>query len=183
MIIQYLHAPFPVIEVGDIILRELTEDDTEDYFNYMSRPEMSACLVESNFPSTMQHALEEVRYWGGLFRNKRSFYWAIALRDTNKLIGTAGFNNISIVNLRAEISYDLDYNFWGKGIMLKSIKAILKFADNSLGIVRTQATVITDNQRSRNVLERCGFNAEGLLKKYEVVKNVHKDYLMYARVR
>lgn len=183
MIIQYLHAPFPVIEVDDIILRELTEDDTKDYFNYMSRPEMAACLTAANFPSTMEHALEEVRYWGSLFRNKRSFYWAIALKENNQLIGTAGFNNISIINLRAEISYDLDYNFWGKGLMLKSIKAILKFADNHLGIVRTQATVITDNQRSIKVLERCGFNAEGLLKKYEVVEGVHKDYLMYARVK
>ena len=182
MIVQYLYGPFPVIELGDIVLRELTDEDAKDYFNYMSRPEMKSFLTEANCPATMEQALEEVRYWGNLFRNKRSFYWGIALKNTNQLIGTAGFNIISPQNLRAEISYDLDYNFWGKGVMLKSIKAIVRFADVALGLVRVQATVIIDNERSIKVLERCGFNREGLLKKYEVVEGEHKDYYMYARV-
>ncbi|MDR0329531.1 MAG: GNAT family N-acetyltransferase, partial [Rickettsia sp.] len=101
--------------------------------------------------------------------------------DNNKLIGTAGFNTVSTMHLKAEISYDLDPAFWGKGIMLKSIKAILRFIEYA-GIVRTQATVINDNIRSINVLERCNFVKEGLLKKYEIVQGVHRDYYIYARV-
>jgi ribosomal-protein-alanine N-acetyltransferase len=46
-----------------------------------------------------------------------------------------------------------------------------------------QATVITDNDRSIKVLERCGFIKEGLLQKYEVVEGEHKDYYMYGRVQ
>jgi [ribosomal protein S5]-alanine N-acetyltransferase len=182
MIAQYFFQPFPVLDLGDIILREITDEDGEAYFNYMSMPEMSPFLTEATKPKNVEAALEEVRYWGSLFRNKRSFYWGIAQKDNNTLIGTAGFNNISIAHLRGEISYDLDYKFWGKGIMLKSIKGILKFADFALQLVRVQATVIMDNERSVKVLERCGFSNEGILKKYEIVEGTHRDYYMYARV-
>jgi ribosomal-protein-alanine N-acetyltransferase len=181
MIKKYLHGPFPVLELNDIVLRELRDEDAEDYFNYMNKPEMALYLTDSNRPSTLKESLDEVNYWASLYKNRRSFYWGIALKDNNKLIGTAGFNVITTSHLKAEISYDLDVEFWGQGIMLKSIKNILKLADY-MGLTRIQATVITNNVRSINLLERCGFVKEGILKKYEIVAGEHKDYYMYARV-
>lgn len=182
MNIQYFFGPFPEIDLGDIILREIKDSDAQDYFNYMSRSEMASYLTQDNRPETLVKAEEEMKYWGGLFKDKRSIYWAIALKENDQMIGTAGFNLISFANSRADISYDLSPDYWGKGIMLKSNKAILQFADQALGIIRTQATVITDNERSIKLLERCGFKQEGVLKKYEVVEGVHKDYYMYGRV-
>jgi [ribosomal protein S5]-alanine N-acetyltransferase len=182
MIIQYFYQPFPTLELGDIILRELSQEDAQHYFNYMSKPVMADFLTADNLPTTLDAALSDLNYWSSLFHNKRSFYWGIALKDTNQLIGTIGFNIISIANNKAEISYDLDHDYWGRGIMLKAMKAVLKFADYALALTRVQATVIIDNKRSINLLERCGFACEGHLKKYEVVNGVHKDYYMYARV-
>ncbi|XVN40443.1 MAG: GNAT family protein [Rickettsia endosymbiont of Argas persicus] len=178
---EYLRFPFPIIDLNDIVLRELTEFDAEDYFNYMSKPEMAIYITDSNRPQNLKEAQEEIRYWSSLYKNHRSFYWGVALKDCNKLIGTVGFNIINLEHHRAEISYDLDFSYWGQGIMLKSIKNILKIADH-IGIIRVQATVITDNIRSINLLERCGFAREGILKKYEIVANEHKDYYMYGRV-
>lgn len=182
MIGYHLYQPFPVMDLSDIILRELVDEDASDYFDYMSRPEMSEYLSTGTMPQNLESALNDVKYWGGLFRNKRSFYWGIALKDNNKLIGTIGFNNVSSTHLRAEISYDLSSKFWGKGIMLKSMKNVLKFSDNSLGLIRIQATVVINNTPSIKLLERCNFIREGILKKYEVIMNEHKDYYMYARV-
>ena len=181
MIAYHLYQAFPVIDLGNMVLREITDTDAKDYFDYMSRPEMEQYLTADNRPATLAAALKDVQYWGSLFRNKRSFYWGIALKD-GRLIGTAGFNIISSNHLRAEISYDLDPEFWGKGMMLKSIKRILQYSDISLGLMRVQATVITTNERSIKLLERSGFAREGILKKYEVVMGEHKDYYMYARV-
>lgn len=178
---EYLYSPFPILDLNDIVLRELTEFDAEDYLNYMSKPEMAVYITDGNRPKNLKEAQEEVRYWSSLYKNHRSFYWGIALKNDNKLIGTAGFNTINLEHHRAEISYDLDPSFWGQGMMLKSIKNILKIADH-IGIIRVQATVIMDNLRSINLLERCGFVREGILKKYEIVANEHKDYYMYARV-
>ena len=182
MIREALFGPFPVIDLNDIILREIVDEDTENYFTYMNREGMENFLTADNRPKDLESARIELNYWGGLFKNKRSFYWGIAVKDTNKLIGTIGFNIISYSHLRAEISYDLDPEYWGKGIMLKSAKNVIRYAELVLRLIRIQATVIIDNQRSINLLERCGFVKEGLLKKYEVVNNEHKDYFMYAKV-
>lgn len=182
MNVQYFFSPFPTIDLGDIILREISVEDAQDYFDYMSREEMAQSLTTTHRPDNLEQALEEVKYWGSLFQEKRSFYWAIALKENNRMIGTAGFNNISFANSRAEISYDLSPDYWGRGIMLRSMKRILQFADQGLGLVRIQATVITENEKSIKVLERCNFAKEGIMKKYEVVEGQHKDYYMFARV-
>lgn len=173
---------FPVIDLGNIVLRELTESDADNYLNYMSNPQMKEFVTMNNIPHSKDQAIQELLYWSSLFKNKRSIYWGIELSENNQLIGTAGFNIISENNARADISYDLDPKFWGKGLMLKSIKAITHFADNFIRLVRIQAFVIQDNYRSINVLGRCGFYNEGSLKKYEVVDGEHKDYYIYARV-
>jgi ribosomal-protein-alanine N-acetyltransferase len=174
---------FPELDLGEIILREIKTSDAQAYFDYMGRPEMQSFLTKDNIPETFERAMEEVQYWGSLFPQKRSIYWAITLKENNKMIGTAGFNIISFSNSRADISYDLDPEYWGKGIMLKSINGILNFADQILGLVRVQATVITDNERSIKLLDRCGFQREGILKKYELVDGQHKDYYMYGKVK
>ncbi len=182
MNIQYFFGPFPALDLGDIILREIIESDALEYFDYMNRDEMKIYFTKRNRPQSLEKAIEELQYWGNLFFQKRSIYWAIALKKTNKMIGTAGFNTISFPNSRAEISYDLNPDYWGKGVMLRSTKKILNFADQNLELVRVQAAVITDNERSIKVLKRCGFEKEGVLKKYEVVEGEHKDYYMYSRV-
>lgn len=181
MSIQYLYSQFPILDLGEIILRELTGDDAEDYLSYMNKPEMHRFLTDNNRPTSIDEAEEELRYWSSLFRSKRGLYWGIALKSSNQLIGTAGFNTVSIMHQKAEISYDLDCAFWGRGLMLKSLKAILRFIEYA-GIIRIQATVIEDNIRSIKLLDRCGFMQEGLMKKYEIVQGVHRDYYMYAKI-
>ena len=38
------------------------------------------------------------------------------------------------------------------------------------------------NERSRRVLERCGFRKEGLLRSYRMVGGTPRDFFMYAHV-
>lgn len=182
MNIQPFFGDFPVIDLGDIILREIRSTDAAEYFYYMSHDTMASFVNKENRPQTLEKAEQELNYWGSLFATKRSIYWAIAEKSSDKLIGTAGFNAIYFGHDRADISYDLSPDYWGKGIMLKSVKAVLKYADYILALKRIQGTVITDNVRSINLLERCGFSREGVLKSYEIIQGEHKDFYMYARV-
>ena len=179
---QSFFSDFPAIDLGDFILREILESDAQDYLDYMNRLEMKDFLTQDNIPSSFEKAIEEVNYWRSLFIRKKSIYWAIIDKNTDKMIGTAGFNMISFANSRAEISYDLNPDYWGRGVMSTSIEAILKFSDLVLEIVRIQATVIVDNHRSIKLLERSDFDKEGLLKKYEIIEGEHKDYYMFGRI-
>ncbi|MFK8040221.1 MAG: GNAT family N-acetyltransferase [Rickettsiaceae bacterium] len=180
--IEYFFTSFPVFDLVDIVLREIREGDAQDYFNYMSREEMAQFLSDQTSPKTLDHAISEVRYWSSLFQLKRSFYWAIARKCDDKMIGTIGFNYISTPHAKANISYDLDYDFWGKGIMSRSMNAVLKFAELNLKLVRIDAHLITTNVRSINLLRRYGFMREGVMKKFEFIDGKYKDYYLYAKI-
>jgi ribosomal-protein-alanine N-acetyltransferase len=174
---------FPDFDLGGVKLRQIQDKDAAHYQQYMTSKEVTEFLTSDNIPTTHDHALADVRYWGGLFPSKRSFYWGIAVVGSDELIGTVGFNLWNRGHNRAEVSYDLAPAFWGHGVMFQSMQKILSFADAVLKVVRIQATVVTDNQRSIKLLERCGFEREGILRKYEIIHGQYADYYMYSRIK
>lgn len=178
---QCFYNQFPVLDLGKIILRNIKQSDAQQYFDYMSRAEIKKTIAKEHIPQTFNESLNELKYWSGLFTQKSSIYWAIALTNTNEIIGTIGFNIISFLNESADISYDLNPNYWGKGFMSKSIISILDFADNNLELSNIRATVITDNSRSIKILEKNNFKQKELMKNYEIVNGKNRDYYLYVR--
>lgn len=172
---------FPVIDLGDVTLRKISlEKDYMNYFYYITAPSVTAYLSSEDTPEDAEKAKMELGYWARLSDYRHSFYWAIAIKETNKIIGTCGFNYWNKAHNRTEISYDLDYNYWGKGIMTKSIKAISDFGLNVMKVQRIQATVATDNTPSIRVLEKSGYIREGIMKKFGMLQNKSKDFYMYG---
>ncbi|XP_015871821.1 uncharacterized protein LOC107408904 [Ziziphus jujuba] len=82
---------------------------------------------------------------------------------------------------RAEIGYGLALDYWGKGITTRAAKIALsegfkQFPD----LVRIQAHVEVDNKASQRVLEKLGFQREGLLRKFTYNKGAIRDLFMYS---
>ncbi|KAG2317389.1 hypothetical protein Bca52824_020511 [Brassica carinata] len=50
-------------------------------------------------------------------------------------------------------------------------------------VVRLQAVVEVENKASQKVLEKVGFEKEGLLKKYGFCKGVVRDMFLYSFVK
>jgi ribosomal-protein-alanine N-acetyltransferase len=172
---------FPIITLDEIILRKISlEQDYADYFNYITSPHVTKYLPNDDIPDSLERAKIELNYWSRLFEYRSSFYWAIAKKDTNQIIGTCGFNYWNKTHKRAEISYDLDYNHWGKGIMTKAVKAISDFAFDSMGVIRIQATVALDNQPSIRVLEKVSYIRECKMSKYGILQGQPKDFYLYS---
>lgn len=56
-------------------------------------------------------------------------------------------------------------SFAGKGLGRKMMGEIISFA-KSLGFLRIELSVATINQKAINLYEKCGFEREGILRKY-----------------
>ena len=83
---------------------------------------------------------------------------------TDTLVGTAGFFSwADMPEPAAEIGYDLAPEWWGRGLMAEALTAITAYAFGTLGLVRLDAFVLDDNDRSCRTLERAGFRRAGLL--------------------
>lgn len=151
-------------------------------------------LVEANyrrlaewFPDAFQEppVLEETR--AGLEEAGRG--WAdgsllplsIALKegDNWRLVGWAQL----IINgstRSGEVGYWLDADFVGRGLVSRTVTAILDHAFGTLGLERIGLTAVADNTRSRNVAERLGFTLEGVLREAAAFPTERRDVALYG---
>lgn len=174
---------FPILNLAKINLRQIVKADAQDYYNFITHEGVTKYLSDQDIPKDLAGAEEEVAYWSGLFPQRRSIYWAVVTKDTDKLIGTCGFNNWSRVNARAEISYDISHDYWNQGIATEAVTAISNFALDVMLVNRVQATVVFDNVASMRVLEKSGYVREGKLANYYVLRGKVMDGFMYSKVR
>jgi len=155
---------FPELETPRLRLREITADDAGWYLAHFSRPEI---VRGQGFPppADLGAARGELRaYVLDLFARRAGFRWGIALRGRQDLIGSLGFYRwLDTPRPQAEIGYDLDPEWWGRGIMTEALGAVLDFGFGRMCLQRVEALVMTDNERSCRLLERLGFAREATL--------------------
>jgi len=176
--------PFPIfdLENGYILSYIDPIHDAKDYFTYMSHPDVRMFIPINNLPLSPYQAEIELKYWRNLFLQRKSFYWAIRYCQTGQIVGTIGFNNVSFMHLKAEVSYDLSYFYQNQGIMTKALNQVIAFGFDELKLIRIQASTAIDNLKSQKLLAKAGFEKEGIMKKFELLNGVHTDFVLYALV-
>ncbi len=68
----------------------------------------------------------------------------------------------------------------GKGHMTEAVRGALRFAFSELALHRVEAACLPNNEPSRRLLERVGFQREGLARAYLRINGVWADHLLYA---
>jgi RimJ/RimL family protein N-acetyltransferase len=95
--------------------------------------------------------------------------------------------SISLFNInhghKAEIGYWLGKDFRRGGVMTRAIKEVCEFGFDSLGVKRIYAAPHADNTSSHKVLEKAGFEQEGILKKEAKREDGYMDSYLMARVK
>ena len=174
---------FPEFDLGNFILREIIpHKDAAEFLAYVNRSEVQEFVPDSEVPKNLAEAVQELEYWRRLFTYHQSIFWAIAEKETDKFVGMAGCNSFSQIHRRAEISYDLNYEYWGRGIMYNALSIVNSCLQKDFGAIRIQATVATDNYRSIRLLEKLGFHKEGEMSKYGKLGDRNRNYYMYGLV-
>jgi RimJ/RimL family protein N-acetyltransferase len=83
---------------------------------------------------------------------------------------------------KADMGYAIATKHWGQGITTKAVKiALSQVFDQGLpDLVRLQAFVGVEHKASQRVLEKTGFQKEGLLRKYCYIKGKITDLIVYS---
>ena len=176
---------FPTIDLGEFILREKCESDVVDFFAYYSDPEVNKFIL-CEMPRDLEEARRELNYWRNIFYQNDGIYFAIADKKTNKLIGSIGLTSYNSYQGRIEISYDLAANYWRQGIMTKAIFAVVEYAFSNYPqgrINRVEAFVSTANIASKNLLLKCGFVLEGILREHRYHRGKYVDVYCFSILR
>lgn len=152
------------IKTARLLLRHIHESDAKDIFEYSKEPNVgpnAGWKPHDNIEETLQ-IIKEV------FVGKENVF-GIVLKDSGKMIGSIGLiddprrNNPHAIML----GYAMSEHYWGKGLMTEAAQAIIEKAFCELPIDIVSCTCYSSNPRSRRVIEKCGFQYEGCLRRAE----------------
>lgn len=167
----------PTLESDRLVLRWIEESDAPDLFQIYGDPETMRYWTVPAFTGPEQ-ALALVREIHQLFRDRILFQWGVARREDGVLVGTCTLHETVWRHRRAEVGFILGRAFWGKGFMTETLGVLLGFAFENLELHRLEADVDPRNGRSLRVLERVGFQREGLLRQRYVVNGEIQDAVL-----
>jgi RimJ/RimL family protein N-acetyltransferase len=153
----------PELHTPRLRLRELRTDDAEALYAVHSDPRV---MRYWSFPAWTRLEQAHARVADVIAQRARGdvFAWAIADRDSDRLIGTVAAFSLDRAQLRAEIGYSLAADWHGRGLAQEAVRAVLAFLLDGLGLERIEADVDPRNAPSCRLLERLGFVQEGLLR-------------------
>ena len=169
---------------SEIYLSEICAADKPFYLEYFKEKQIYDQTLAIPYPYKpsdadwwMNHVAEETKKYG------RPVKWAIRGSNGN-IMGSIGFHDFVLnESHRAELGYWLAKPFWNQGIMTSTVKKIVDYAFQELGLVRITANVFDFNIGSARVLEKAGFQLEGLLRKHYKKDGKIFDGRLYARVK
>ncbi|MFT6983909.1 MAG: RimJ/RimL family protein N-acetyltransferase [Crocinitomicaceae bacterium] len=107
-----------------------------------------------------------------------------AIEENGIYVGNIGLHpSKDIYRFNAEIGYFVGEPYWNRGIATKAIKIIARYGFEKMNLKRIYAGVFDYNPSSAHVLEKCGFQYEGLFKKALFKNGEFHDEIRYALVK
>jgi len=100
-----------------------------------------------------------------------------------RIIGDISFSNIILGVLRScFVGYKIDRQENGKGYMTEALAHAIQYMFEVRQLHRIEANIMPRNIASQRVVEKLGFEREGLSKSYLKINGVWEDHLRYALI-
>ncbi len=178
-----LCSAYPELETVRLVLRALSLEDAEFIFQEWSDPVVVFYMRDEDPLKSREQALEFLRRLQTPEEMPNFKWWGIQNRAHGRLIGTCGYFRWDKQHHRAELGYDLWPDYWGQGLMPEALQVLIRYGFEEMDLNRIEATTHTGNQRSQRVLEKLGFQREGLLREYYCRDGVYNDQVQFSLLR
>ena len=80
----------------------------------------------------------------------------------------------------AEVGYWIGQTYWGRGIVTEALKAFTQYAFGAFELTRLYAVPFLRNAASINVLEKAGYQQEGIMRRSAIKDGQIEDQALYA---
>ena len=106
-----------------------------------------------------------------------------AIEVEAEAVGGVGFvPGTDVERYSAEVGYWLGETMWGRGITTDALILVSDYVFADLNILRLFALPFADNVASRRVLEKAGYECEGILRSSSVKFGKPRDQALYSRI-
>ena len=147
----------------EITLEKWKKEDAYDLMRICNETDRTYLSNRLPYPYTEENA----GWWLNMVsesEGKRGIFRSV--RVDGEIVGNITVEQKEDVFVKdAELGYLLLADMWSKGIMSEAVRRICEIAFKELDIVRITGQVYEPNAASRRILEKNGFELEGILKK------------------
>ncbi|MEK4433217.1 MULTISPECIES: GNAT family N-acetyltransferase [unclassified Paenibacillus] len=167
-----------------ISLRLLTTDDTQAYLDLIQVTRVPYQAVEPLRDDefyTLDAQTRRIQDRLKAAEEGTGYQFGIYTIKDDLLIGQISLNNVSYgVANYADMGYFIHPDYQGGGRMTAAVKLAVAYAFRALKLNRVQAAILPTNAGSQRVLEKNGFQAEGIARKYLKINGSYQDHRIYA---
>lgn len=114
---------------------------------------------------------------------RRIFQLAITLPGTDEVIGNCGVRRHPESEWEADIGYEFNPEYWGRGYATEVARRLIAFGFGELRVHRVSARCIADNLASANVLRKVGMRLEGRIREHEYFQGRWWDSLDFGLLK
>lgn len=152
------------INTDRLLLRRFKISDLGDFYEYAKNPNVGP-NAGWDFHKSKEESLLILR---NFILSDEIF--AIELKSEKKVIGSIGLHkDRKRDNKDAKmLGYVLSENYWGRGYATEAAKAVISYAFKELSTDILSVYHYPFNERSKNVILKCGFIYEGTLREATV---------------
>ncbi len=169
---------FQPLETKRLLLRKVENEDLSFILQGLSNEKVTQYML-IHYP-TLEAAKEQLQYYEDQYASGNGCYWVIELKSTNAPVGVIGITNIKLEHRRAELGYWLLPEHQQQGYTVEAAQEVLSYCFKSMELNRVEADTETENLKSSRVLEKLGFQKEGVFRNYEINKGRFIDLARYA---
>lgn len=161
---------FPeVITTPRLRLRKpLIEDAHEVFRNYGNDPEVTRYLswrTHRQVEDAFEAMLARLTHW----ERGTDFSWSITPPgDSGRVMGMISLVPDPTSAWRCSLGYVLGREWWGCGYMTEAARTMVNLALSQPGIMRVWSWTDVENFASMRVLEKIGFEREGVLRRWAI---------------
>ena len=173
----------PRLETARLILRALKPTDSTLIQTEASAREIADTMISLPHPYPADGAERYLDEQRSLGEQGRGAAFAIVTKAENRFCGLVEVREIDREHAQAELSFWLTPKLWGQGYMSEAVQAVLRFGFDELGLNRLYAYHMERNPASGRVLEKNGFQREGLLRQRVRKWDRYEDVILWAILR
>lgn len=170
---------FHRIETPRLVLRRLRDTDLDALVAYRNDSEVARYQSWSDYDAQRGRALIDStrgRHPG----QPGWFQFAVALKDTDALVGDLGFRVDAQEPRVAELGFTLSRGHQGQGLATEAVRAVLGYAFTTLGLHRVFAVTDALNAPAAAMLEKVGMRREAHFREHVWFKGAWGDEFLYA---
>lgn len=140
-----------------LLLRKLCQNDKHALFT-IRKDEQVNRFVNRGLQKHVDEAEAFIQNINAGIDKQKWLYWAICIKPALEMVGTICLWHFNEKEQTAEIGYELNPQFQGKGIMSEALKVVLNFAFKHLHLIEIKAFTHRENAPSTNLLIRNHFS-------------------------